>query len=228
MLTASREPGQDTAEVLQRFTDDEIVIRTSIGPRFLTNRRTAVPVASLKPGARVSINAQSMTIMHVLPPETDPQVFKFSSEDPNAPKVTFDDIGGLGDELKLIREAIELPLTNPEIFKKVGIEPAKSVLLCGPPGTGKSLICQALSNCLDCTFVKLVGSQIVQKYIGESARLIKEIFQYARLHAPTILMIDEVDSICGKRSGSGSSSDREISRAMLALLTELDGFKSTD
>ncbi|CAL6060886.1 26S_protease regulatory subunit S10B [Hexamita inflata] len=227
-LTASREPGQDTAEVLQPLSNDEVVIRTSNGPRYLTNKRACVPLSKLKPGTRVSVSAQSLTIMHALPPQVDPQVFKFSTSEPGQKGPTFADVGGLGNELALIREAIELPLTNPEIFHKVGIAPAKSILLTGPPGTGKSLICQALSNTLNCTFIKLVGSQVVQKYIGESSRLIREIFAYARLHAPAILMIDEIDSICGKRSSQGSSSDREIGRTMLALLTELDGFQAKD
>ncbi|KAH0571486.1 26S protease regulatory subunit S10B [Spironucleus salmonicida] len=226
LLKAAREPGQDTAEVLQCLTPNEIIVRSSNGPRYLTNKRTMIPYEKLIPGARVSLSLQSQTILNILPPAVDPQVFKFSEAGAN--KITFQDIGGLNEELQLIREAIELPLTNPEIFLKVGIEPSKSVLLTGPPGTGKSMICQAFCNSLNCTFIKLVGSQIVQKYIGESSRLIREIFSYARLKAPTILMIDEIDSICGKRSAQGSSSDREIARTMLALLTELDGFSSKE
>jgi len=133
-------------------------------------------------------------------------------------------IGGLGSQLREIREAVELPLTNPELFKRVGIKPPKGVLLYGPPGTGKTLIARALASNINAKFLKVVASSIVDKYIGESERVIREMFAYAREHQPCIIFMDEIDAIGGQRSNSGQSSDREIQRTLMELLNQMDGF----
>lgn len=133
-------------------------------------------------------------------------------------------IGGLGSQLREVREAVELPLTNPESFKRVGIKPPKGVLLYGPPGTGKTLIARALASNINAKFLKVVASSIVDKYIGESERVIREMFAYAREHQPCIIFMDEIDAIGGQRSNSGQSSDREIQRTLMELLNQMDGF----
>lgn len=128
--------------------------------------------------------------------------------------------------MKLLRETIELPITNPELFKRVGIAPPKGVLLYGPPGTGKTLLARALASNVKANFMKVVASSIMNKYIGESAGLIREMFTYARLNQPCIIFIDEIDAIGGKRLSEGSSSDREIQRTLMELLSQMDGFDS--
>ena len=140
-------------------------------------------------------------------------------------KVGYGDIGGLNDQIRELREVIELPLTNPELFVRVGIKPPKGVLLYGPPGTGKTLLARALANNLEATFLKVVASAIVDKYIGESARIIREMFGYAREHEPCVIFMDEVDAIGGRRLSQGTSADREIQRTLMELLNQLDGFE---
>merc|ERR1719316_1244165 len=144
------------------------------------------------------------------------------SEDPGA--VDYATIGGLGDQIREIREAIELPLVNPELFLRVGIQPPKGVLLYGPPGTGKTLLARSIASNIDANFLKVVASAIVDKYIGESARLVREMFGYAKDHQPCIIFMDEIDAIGGKRFGQGTSADREIQRTLMELLNQLDGF----
>ena len=160
--------------------------------------------------------------MRVLPKEVDPMVHKMLTEDPG--KVSFDDIGGLYDQIRTLRETIELPITNPELFKRVGIKAPKGVLLYGPPGTGKTLLARSLAYNVKSSFMKVVASGIVDKYIGESARVIREMFAYAKAHQPCIIFIDEIDAIGGRRFSEGSSSDREIQRTLMELLAQLDGF----
>lgn len=123
-----------------------------------------------------------------------------------------------------MREVIELPLTNPELFKRVGIKVPKGVLLYGPPGTGKTLLARAMASNMTANFLKVVASAIVDKYIGESARIVREMFGYAKDHQPCIIFMDEIDAIGGKRFGQGTSADREIQRTLMELLNQLDGF----
>ena len=139
-------------------------------------------------------------------------------------QVDYSTIGGLGDQIRDLREAIELPLMNPEIFLRVGIKPPKGVLLYGPPGTGKTLLAKAMASNIEANFLKVVASAIVDKYIGESARVIREMFNYARDHEPCIIFMDEVDAIGGRRFSEGTSADREIQRTLMELRNQLDGF----
>ena len=176
----------------------------------------------------------TLTIMRMLPREVDPMVFNMSLEDPG--QVSFSGIGGLSEQIRELREVIsalktvltsqviELPLKNPELFVRVGIKPPKGVLLYGPPGTGKTLLARAVASSLDTNFLKVVSSAIVDKYIGESARLIREMFGYAKDHEPCIIFMDEIDAIGGRRFSEGTSADREIQRTLMELLNQLDGF----
>ena len=161
--------------------------------------------------------------MRRLPREVDPMVFNMMTEDPG--DVPYSEIGGLSEQLRELREAIELPITNPELFQRVGIKTPKGVLLYGPPGTGKTLIARALACNVDAKFLKVVASAIVDKYIGESARVIREMFAYAREHQPCIIFMDEIDAIGGRRFSEGTSADREIQRTLMELLNQLDGFE---
>lgn len=187
----------------------------------------------------------------ILPREVDPLVYNMTKEDPNG--ASFAGIGGLGDQIRELREVIELPLMNPELFVRVGIKPPKGkylfllksslaggspltegpaglfatpsgVLLYGPPGTGKTLLARAVAATLSTNFLKIVSSAIVDKYIGESARIVREMFGYAKEHEPCIIFMDEIDAIGGRRFSEGTSADREIQRTLMELLNQLDGF----
>merc|ERR1711934_1265042 len=178
--------------------------------------------SKLKPGTRVALDMTTLTIMRCLPREVDPLVYNMFHEDPG--DVNYADLGGLGDQIRELREVIELPLVNPELFMRVGISPPKGCLLYGPPGTGKTLLARAVASQIECNFLKVVSSAIVDKYIGESARLIREMFNYAREHQPCIIFMDEIDAIGGKRFSEGTSADREIQRTLMELLNQMDGF----
>ena len=141
------------------------------------------------------------------------------------PTTTWAEIGGLERQANEIQEVVELPLKKPELFKKVGITPPKGVLLYGPPGTGKTLLAKAVAQATNSTFIEVVGSELVQKFIGEGAKLVKEIFEMARQKAPAIIFIDEIDALASKRIEVGTSGEREVNRTFMQLLAELDGFK---
>lgn len=223
-LKAIQNVGQLIGEVLKRLDQNRFIVKASSGPRYVVGCRKSVPEARLKPGARVALDVTTLTIMRVLPREVDPMVFNMLHEDPG--EVSYADIGGVSDQIRELRETIELPLTNPELFVRVGIQPPKGVLLYGPPGTGKTLLARALANNIEASFLKVVASAIVDKYIGESARVIREMFGYARDHEPCVIFMDEIDAIGGRRFSEGTSADREIQRTLMELLNQLDGFKA--
>ncbi|KAK4703725.1 hypothetical protein P7C70_g2492, partial [Phenoliferia sp. Uapishka_3] len=248
-IKALQSVGQIIGEVLKQLDEERFIVKASSGPRYVVGCRSAVPKHKLKTGTRVSLDMTTLTIMRILPREVDPLVYNMSMEDPGG--ASFAGIGGLGDQIRELREVIELPLMNPELFLRVGIKPPKGsfppfhshsrpsracissppprssptgVLLYGPPGTGKTLLARAVAATLSTNFLKVVSSAIVDKYIGESARLIREMFGYAREHEPCIIFMDEIDAIGGRRFSEGTSADREIQRTLMELLNQLDGF----
>ncbi len=205
--------------------DHKVVVKSSTGPDFIVSVSKFVPEKDLVPGARVSLNKQSLAVMEILPSALDSVVT--GAEIVEKPEVTYADIGGLSKQMLELREAVEDPLNRPELYKKVGIEPPKGVLLVGPPGTGKTLMAKAVANATKATFIRLVGSELVQKYIGEGARLVRELFELAKDKAPSIVFIDELDSVGAKRADVATSGDREVQRTLMQLLAELDGFTPT-
>ncbi|KAJ3013628.1 UNVERIFIED_CONTAM: 26S protease regulatory subunit 10B [Siphonaria sp. JEL0065] len=221
-IKALQSVGQMIGEVLKQLTEDKFIVKASSGPRYVVGCRNKVPKDKLKQGVRVALDITTLTIMRILPREVDPLVYNMSTEDPG--NVTFAGVGGLGEQIRELREVIELPLINPELFIRVGIKPPKGVLLYGPPGTGKTLLARAVAATLECNFLKVVSSAIVDKYIGESARLIREMFGYAKEHEPCIIFMDEIDAIGGRRFSEGTSADREIQRTLMELLNQMDGF----
>merc|ERR550539_1978823 len=214
--------GQNIGEVLKQLDDDRFLIKATSGPRYVVGCRTGVDKENLKPGDRVALDMATMIIMRKLPREVDPRVFNMQAEDPG--QVKYSDIGGLNEQIRQMREVIELPLTNPELFIRVGIKTPKGVLLYGPPGTGKTLLARAMAHNMTANFIKVVASAIVDKYIGESAPIVREMFGYAKEHQPCIIFMDEIDAIGGKRFSQGTSADREIQRTLMELLNQLDGF----
>merc|ERR1712093_21281 len=221
-IKALQSVGQIIGEVTRQLDEERFIVKASSGPRHVVGCRSSVNRDKLKPGTRVSLDMTTLTVMRVLPREVDPLVYNMSIEDPG--NTSFAGIGGLSDQIRELREVIELPLKNPELFLRVGIKPPKGVLLYGPPGTGKTLLARAVASSLETNFLKVVSSAIVDKYIGESARLIREMFGYAKEHEPCIIFMDEIDAIGGRRFSEGTSADREIQRTLMELLNQLDGF----
>ena len=221
-LTMIQNTGQHIAEILKAFPDDKYIIKTINGSRYLVHCKKAIDKTRLKVGTRVAIDFTTLTIMRILPHEIDPRVYSMMTEKPG--NVPYSSVGGLANQIRDLRETIELPITNPELFKRIGIKPPKGVLLYGPPGTGKTLLARAIACNIEATFLKIVASSIVDKYIGESARIVREMFAYAREHEPSIIFIDEIDAIGGKRSDDASSSDREVHRTLMEMLNQIDGF----
>lgn len=199
-----------------------VIVKATNGPRYVVGCRRQLNKSRLKSGTRVALDVTTLTIVRYLPREVDPLVYNMSHEDPG--NVTYTSIGGLGEQIRELREVIELPLLNPELFQRIGISPPKGCLLYGPPGTGKTLLARAVASQLDANFLKVVSSAIVDKYIGESARLIREMFNYARDHQPCVIFMDEIDAIGGRRFSEGTSADREIQRTLMELLNQMDGF----
>ena len=202
--------------------NNRVVVKSTTGPDFVVSVSEYVPADKLIPGARVSLNKQTLSVMDVLSAPLDPVVT--GAEIVDKPTITYQDIGGLKDQMRELREAVEDPLLRPELYAKVGIEPPKGVLLVGPPGTGKTLMAKAVANATNATFIRLVGSELVQKFIGEGARLVRELFDLAKQKAPSIVFIDELDSVGAKRLDASTSGDREVQRTLMQLLYELDGF----
>ncbi|MCI4335327.1 MAG: proteasome-activating nucleotidase [Thermoplasmata archaeon] len=222
-LDRLRYPPLIVGSVRDILTDGRVVVKSSTGPDFVVNSAETVDHEKITIGSRVALNKQTLAVMGVLPASLDPLVA--ASEVVEKPTISYADIGGLADQIRDIREAVEYPLLRAELYRKVGVDPPKGVLLIGPPGTGKTMIAKAVAHHTHATFVRLVGSELVQKYIGEGARLVRELFQLAKEKAPTIIFIDEVDSIGAKRLEVATSGDREVQRTLMQLLAEMDGFE---
>ena len=208
--------------IVDVLDNGRVVVKSSSGPNLVVNSSQFIDKKNLVTGSRVAMNQQSFAIIDVLPIEKDPSVLAMEIDE--KPKETYEDIGGLTQQILEIRETVELPLLKPELFKKVGIEPPKGVLLYGPPGTGKTLLARAVAHETNSSFIKLIGSELVRKYIGEGARLVRELFKLAEEKAPSIMFIDEIDAIGAKRTESATSGDREVQRTLMQLLAEMDGF----
>ncbi|MHA1870487.1 MAG: proteasome-activating nucleotidase [Promethearchaeota archaeon] len=209
---------------ISRIVDKNyVVIHLTSGNDFLVNK----PIFDeVHPGDVVAVDQQTLRIIRVLDSNIDAYVA--GMELISKPEETYSDIGGLDDIIQEVREVIELPLLQPKLFKDLGIKPPKGVLLEGPPGTGKTLIARAAAHATNANFIRLVGSELIQKYIGEGARIVRELFALAREKAPSIVFIDEIDAVASRRTPDSQVSDREVQRTLMQLLAELDGFKPLD
>jgi 26S proteasome subunit P45 family len=208
--------------VIKMLDNDHVIVRSSAGPQLVVVAPSDLTEKELAPGANVALNQQTFSIAEVLPVLEEPEVSALELIE--STDVTYDEIGGLFDQLREIREVVELPLIKPEIFERIGIEPPKGALLYGPPGTGKTMIAKAVANRTNAAFIRVVGSELVQKYIGDGAKMVHELFEMAEKKAPAIIFIDEVDSIASRRTDDTTSADREIHRTLMQLLAEMDGF----
>jgi len=222
-----REPPLVSATIIDILDENtgRSIVKSSTGPSFVVNASRKVKNDKLYSGMRVALNQRTFAIMEVLPTKLDPFVKGMEVVD-GVPEETYTEIGGLEQQLLEVRETVELPLKKPELFKKIGIDPPKGVLLHGAPGTGKTLMAKAVAHETEASFIRIIGSELVQKFIGEGARLVREIFNLAKQKAPTILFIDELDAIGSQRLKIATSGDREVQRTLMQLLSELDGFES--
>lgn len=198
------------------------IISISHVAKFVVGIGKNVAPSDITEGMRVGVDRRRYAIQMPLPPRIDPIVTTMQVEE--KPDITYADIGGCAEQIEKLREIIEMPLLHPERFEGLGIDPPKGVLLYGPPGTGKTLLARAVANRTESVFIRVIGSELVQKYIGEGARMVREIFQMARSKKSCIIFFDEVDAFGGARSGDSDGAENEVQRTMLELITQLDGF----
>ena len=205
----------------EELTDDGVVVKQHGNNQEVLTEVSPSIRDTLEAGDRVAIN-DSFSVKQILEAETDSRAQAMQVE--SSPDVNYEDIGGLEEQLVEVREAVEEPLLNAQQFRDVGIEPPSGVLLHGPPGTGKTMLAKAVANETDATFIKMAGSELVRKFIGEGARLVRDLFELASERQPAIIFIDEIDAIAAKRTESKTSGDAEVQRTMMQLLSEMDGF----
>jgi len=190
--------------------------------KFVVGLGDRVAPTDIEEGMRVGVDRTKYQIQIPLPPKIDPSVTMMQVEE--KPDVTYGDVGGCKEQIEKLREVVEMPLLQPERFINLGIDPPKGVLLYGPPGTGKTLCARAVANRTDATFIRVIGSELVQKYVGEGARMVRELFEMARTKKACIIFFDEVDAVGGARFDDGAGGDNEVQRTMLELINQLDGF----
>lgn len=208
---------------LEEFIDENHgIVSSQPGVEYYVPIPSFVDRTLLQPGQSILCHANSMSVVGVLTDDANPLLNVMKVENP--PTETYADVGGLEDQIQEIKEAIELPLSHPEIYEDIGIKPPKGVILYGEPGTGKTLLVKAVAHETSATFLRLVGSELIQKYLGDGPKLVRELFKCAEENAPSIIFIDEIDAIGTKRYNSNSGGEREIQRTMLELLNQLDGF----
>ncbi len=203
--------------------NERVIVNCHPNTRYVVNVSNNLQNCKLSPGLSVALNQRNYTVMEILSSEIDPFIKGMEVIDTPI-NVSYDDIGGLDTQIQEVREVIELPLKRPELFEKIGIDPPKGVLFYGYPGTGKTLLAKAVAHDTHATFIKVVGTELVHKFIGEGAQFVREIFKLAREKAPTILFIDELDAIGSIRMEDATSGDREVNRTLMQILSELDGF----
>lgn len=202
--------------------DNHAIVSSSTGPEYYVTILSFVDKDELEPGCSVLLHHKNSSIVGVLGDDTDPMVSVMKLE--KAPTESYADIGGLESQVQEMKEAVELPLTHPEYYEEMGIQAPKGVILYGAPGTGKTLLAKAVANSTSATFLRIVGSELIQKYSGDGPKLVRELFRVADEHAPSIIFIDEIDAVGTKRYDSTSGGEKEIQRTMLELLNQLDGF----
>jgi len=207
---------------VQELTDEGVVIKQHGNNQEALTDVTDELREDLAPDDRVAVN-NSLSVVKQLDDETDVRARVMEVE--QKPDVGYEDIGGIDAQMEEVRETVELPLESPEMFDDVGIDAPSGVLLHGPPGSGKTMLAKAVANQTDATFIRMAGSELVHKFIGEGAKLVRDLFELARQYQPAVIFIDEIDAIAAKRTDSKTSGDAEVQRTMMQLLSEMDGFE---
>ncbi|KAH8083052.1 P-loop containing nucleoside triphosphate hydrolase protein [Filobasidium floriforme] len=198
------------------------IVGSTTGSNYVVRILSTLDRELLKPSSSVALHRHSNALVDILPPEADSSITMLGVDE--KPNVKYEDVGGLDSQKQEIREAVELPLTQFDLYRKIGIDPPRGVLLYGPPGTGKTMLVKAVANSTTASFIRVVGSEFVQKYLGEGPRMVRDVFRMARENAPSIIFIDEVDAIATKRFDAQTGADREVQRILLELLNQMDGF----
>merc|ERR1719230_1468187 len=201
------------------------IVSSTTGSNYYVRILSTINRELLKPGASVALHRHSNAVVDVLPPEADSAISMLGADE--KPNVSYNDIGGCDQQKQEIREAVELPLTHHDLYTQIGIDPPRGVLLYGPPGTGKTMLAKAVANHTTASFIRVVGSEFVQKYLGEGPRMVRDVFRLARENAPAIIFIDEIDAIATKRFDAQTGADREVQRILMELLNQMDGFDQT-
>lgn len=215
----------EIGQFMEMVDADHGIVGPTSGGSYYVRVLSTIDREELKPSASVALDRHSHALVDVLPPEADSSISLLgSSEKPN---VTYNDIGGCDIQKQEIREAVELPLTHHELYTQIGIDPPRGVLLFGPPGTGKTMLAKAVAHHTTAAFIRVVGSEFVQKYLGEGPRMVRDVFRLAKENAPAIIFIDEVDAIATARFDAQTGADREVQRILMELLNQMDGFDQT-
>ena len=225
-LQLLQEPGSYVGEVVKAMGKKKVLVKVNPEGKYVVEIDPKIDIAKCTPNTRVALRNDSYMLHKILPTKVDPLVSLMKVE--KVPDSTYDMVGGLSKQIREIKEVIELPIKHPELFESLGVAQPKGVLLYGPPGTGKTLLARAVAHHTDCTFIRVSGAELVQKYIGEGSRMVRELFVMAREAAPSIIFMDEIDSIGSSRSDSGGGGDAEVQRTMLELLNQLDGFEPSN
>jgi len=199
------------------------IVGSTTGSNYYVRILSTIDRELLKPVSSVALHRHSNSLVDVLPPESDSSIQILAADE--KPDVSYNDVGGLDMQKQEIREAVELPLTHPDLYTQIGIDPPSGVLLYGPPGTGKTMLAKAVAHHTKAAFIRVVGSEFVQKYLGEGPRMVRDVFRLARENAPAIVFIDEIDAIATKRFDAQTGADREVQRILLELLNQMDGFE---
>lgn len=222
-LNLLHEAGSLVGEVVKVMSKKKVLVKVGPDGKYVVDVAKDIDIAKCTPNTRVSLKSDTYTLHRILPTKVDPLVSLMKVE--KVPDSTYDMCGGLDKQIREIKEVIELPIKHPELFESLGVSQPKGVLMYGPPGTGKTLLARAVAHHTDCTFIRVSGAELVQKYIGEGARMVRELFVMAREAAPTIIFMDEIDSIGSARAEGSRGGDSEVQRTMLELLNQLDGFE---
>jgi len=212
-------------QFLEMIDENTGIVGSTTGSNYYVRILSTINRELLKPSSSVALHRHSNSLVDILPPEADSSIQLLSAGE--KPDVGYTDVGGLDIQKQEIREAVELPLTHFDLYKQIGIDPPRGVLLYGPPGTGKTMLAKAVAHHTEAAFIRVVGSEFVQKYLGEGPRMVRDVFRLARENAPAIIFIDEIDAIATKRFDAQTGADREVQRILLELLNQMDGFDVT-
>lgn len=212
-------------QFIEMVDTDSGIVSSTTGQTYYARVLSTINREQLKPNSSVSIHRHSNAVVDVLPPEADSTISALAIQE--KPDVSYSDIGGMDIQKQEIREAVELPLTHFDLYRQIGIDPPRGVLMYGPPGTGKTMMAKAVAHHTTASFIRVVGSEFVQKYLGEGPRMVRDVFRLAKENSPSIVFIDEIDAIATKRFDAQTGADREVQRILLELLNQMDGFDQT-
>merc|ERR1711973_858823 len=212
-------------QFLEAIDQNTGIVGSTTGSNYYVRILSTIDRELLKPSASVALHKHSNALVDVLPPEADSSITMLSADE--KPDIAYSDIGGLDTQKQEVREAVELPLTHFHLYQQIGIDPPRGVLLWGPPGTGKTMMAKAVAHHTTASFIRVVGSEFVQKYLGEGPRMVRDVFRLAKENSPSIIFIDEIDAIATKRFDAQTGADREVQRILLELLNQMDGFDQT-